>query len=177
MNHLPIYLVKLHAIKPHERHDEAHARSLAEYMKQQQTWITPVALERRTLLVMDGHHRLAAARQLGLSHIPCYLFDYGPVQVEARRAQYRVDPDEIIRRALWGELYPIKTTRHIFPVGLARCSIPLAQLQRTVEAPGQVLWEDVVPWELSEGRESSGHQMDELNAPQLLLKVADGVCA
>lgn len=124
-----VYLVVLHAIRPNERYDEAHAYALATQIERMQVWTTPIALERHTLAVMDGHHRLAAAKYLGLTYIPCLLLDYSLVSVEASRAHFRVDPDEIIRRAVQYDLYPPKTTRHIFPAISFECCVSLIHLR------------------------------------------------
>lgn len=92
-------------------------------------WTMPIAIEETSYAVMDGHHRLAAAKELGLSVVPCLLLSYDQISVESRRADFEVTPQEIVRRALARNLYPPKTTRHILPNAPTNCFIPLAELR------------------------------------------------
>jgi hypothetical protein len=131
-----IHLVRLEQIRPNEQHYPEHALFLADTILREQLWRIPVALERHSLAVMDGHHRLEAARRLKLALVPCLLLDYAQVEVSATRQGYVVTPQEILRRARSGELYPPKTTRHSFKSPPPTCSISLSFL--TQAAPGVI---------------------------------------
>lgn len=61
-----------------ERLGEVAARVLADG-----GWKTPILVERRTLVVMDGHHRREFALRHGLMLVPCLLLDYADVALEA----------------------------------------------------------------------------------------------
>lgn len=126
---LPIHFVHVKHIRPNECHYPKHAMTLADAILREQLWRIPIALERTSLAVMDGHHRLQAARQLRLKYVPCLLLDYDYVEVGATRRGYRVNPYEIVRRARVVDLYPPKTTRHRFPSPLPICNISVALLQ------------------------------------------------
>lgn len=127
-----IHFVRLDQIRPNEQHYPEHALFLAHTILREQLWRVPVALERHSLAVMDGHHRLEAARRLKLAFVPCLLLDYAQVEVSATRQGYVVTPQEILRRATSGELYPPKTTRHNFPAPLPSCNISLSLLTQAV---------------------------------------------
>jgi hypothetical protein len=127
---VPVHFVRADAILPNEGHDPEHAASLAETIRREQLWRIPIALERNSLAVMDGHHRLQAALQLKLTHVPCLLLDYGDVEVTATREGYVVTPQEIVRRAKAQYLYPPKTTRHRFPSALPTCNVSVWLLRR-----------------------------------------------
>jgi hypothetical protein len=126
---LPIDFVPVEQIRPNECHYPDHAVTLADTILREQLWRIPIALERTSLAVMDGHHRLEAARRLRLKYVPCLLLDYDSVEVDATRHGYLVNPDEIMRRARSGELYPPKTTRHRFPSPFPICNISMLLLQ------------------------------------------------
>jgi hypothetical protein len=126
---LPIHFVRIDLIRPNKRHHPEHAAALADTIMREQLWRIPITLERNSLAVMDGHHRFEAARRLKLSHVPCLLLDYEQVEVIATRQGYIVTPQEIVRRARTGDLYPPKTTRHRFPSPLPVCNISLWLLQ------------------------------------------------
>ncbi|SEP50523.1 ParB-like nuclease domain-containing protein [Methylobacterium sp. ap11] len=93
----------------------------------EQAWTQPICVERDTLAVLDGHHRLAAAIQLGLARVPVRLYAYATVPLASWRPGIVPTRGEVLRRALAGHLYPPKTTRHRFapepPI-----SVALAQL-------------------------------------------------
>ena len=78
-------------------------------------WTDPIRIECSTNVVMDGHHRLAAAASLSLACVPCAEYSYGEVDVTSRRENYIVDPSSIRSRALAANPYPSKTTKHTFP--------------------------------------------------------------
>jgi ParB-like chromosome segregation protein Spo0J len=133
MPHIPhdtsiIELIPIERILPNEEHDEARLLEVLDSMTRSGRWTVPIVLERASLAVMDGHHRLAAARRLSLPRVPCVLLDYAQVDVQARRPEFRVDAAHIVARSLARNLYPPKTTRHIFLQPLPACSIEIATL-------------------------------------------------
>ena len=123
-----VELIATDRILPNEQHDEARLFEVLESIERAGRWTSPIALERTSLAVMDGHHRLAAAKRLSLPLVPCVLLDYGQVGVQTRRPEFYVDAAQIVARSLARMLYPPKTTRHIFPRPLPLCSIELAVL-------------------------------------------------
>lgn len=132
---LPIHFVRIDLIQPNECHHAEHAAALADTIMREQLWRIPITLERNSLAVMDGHHRFEAARRLKLKYVPCLLLDYDRVEVSASRQGYIVTPQEIVRRARTGDLYPPKTTRHRFPSPLPACNISLWLLADQTASP------------------------------------------
>ncbi len=132
----PIHFVLVNQIRPNECHYPNRAMALADTILRQQLWRIPIALERTSLAIMDGHHRLQAACQLRLKYVPCLLLDYDYVKVSATRHGYHVNPHEIVRPARAGDLYPPKTTRHQFPSPLPICniSVPLLHDQTSLQS-------------------------------------------
>ncbi|SOF01386.1 ParB-like nuclease domain-containing protein [Burkholderia sp. OK233] len=125
----PIRLISIELILPNEQYIEARVLEVIESISSSDRWTTPIVLEHRSLAVMDGHHRLAAAKRLKLSRVPCVMLDYTQVTVEARRVGYSVDGEEIVKRARTRMLYPPKTTRHIFAHALPACDLDLSILK------------------------------------------------
>jgi L-serine kinase (ADP) len=125
---LPVHLIPIGRIRPSELHYPQHAAALAGTIRDERIWRIPVTLECRSLAVMDGHHRLAAARLLKLKFVPCVLLDYSQAEVSATRARYLVTPQEIVRRAQTEDLYPPKTTCHRFSSPLPTCNLSLSLL-------------------------------------------------
>lgn len=87
-------------------------------------------------IVLDGHHRLEAARtKLGLINVPVRIIDYENdvlVAVEAWRESERVEKHDVLRAALIGPNMPIKTSRHTFGFPTEPCNVSLTALR----APG-----------------------------------------
>ncbi|ALK32772.1 ParB N-terminal domain-containing protein [Burkholderia plantarii] len=125
---LPLRFLDPARLLPHELHDPVHAAALADSMRESGIWRVPIVVERGSLTVMDGHHRLAAALALRVARIPALLLDYDTVPVSATRDGYEVTPAAIVARARAGELYPVKTTRHRFAAPLPACHVSLRLL-------------------------------------------------
>jgi hypothetical protein len=119
-------------------------------------WTEPVCIDKDSRVVMDGHHRLAAARVLCLAFIPVSLFSYEDVRVSARIDGYEVSPVEILRRGLTRNPYPPKTTRHVFPARREKCSVSLDKLRAESGFEQRVSWvwngKDVRPVQKAETR-------------------------
>ncbi len=116
-------LIDPHLLNPHEKIDPFRAFLLLAKIAMDGKFIVPILIDVRSNTILDGHHRHWAAKVLGLKRIPCWPVDYlrdGSVLVSPRRARISVGKEEIIKRALEGNVYPYKTTRHNYIVPQAR---------------------------------------------------------
>jgi hypothetical protein len=93
----------------------ARVEWLADKIQSEGFWTVPIKVERNLCLVMDGQHRMEAAKKLGLRVVPAVELDYADVEVWSLREGYEVKPELIVQRALSGEIYPYKTAKHKFP--------------------------------------------------------------
>ncbi|MGI3777869.1 MAG: ParB N-terminal domain-containing protein [Janthinobacterium lividum] len=123
---------------PHEEHDEHRALRLARHIRRVGVWTAPLVVERDSLVVMDGHHRLRAAQALGLLVLPAVLLSYedGEVTLEAWRAGEHWSPAAVLSSGRSGRLLPRKTTRHLFQPAIGAVAIPLAWLAGKEARPG-----------------------------------------
>lgn len=104
---------------------------LVEKIRREGVWDKPIAIDARHNLVMDGQHRMEAARALRLRRVPAVRFRYSEVRIwSLRPKQYGFDWREVTRRARSGDIYPYKTVKHAFPRALPRCELSLAELRR-----------------------------------------------
>ena len=115
------------ALRPTEESIPDRIREVIALIVAQQAWTQPVCVERDSLALLDGHHRRAAALQLGFARIPVYLYDYAEVDIRSWRADMAPTKAEVVLRAETGRLYPHKTTRHIF-TGNAAIDVGLRDL-------------------------------------------------
>lgn len=127
MNFRSLDLLPLDRVRPTEETDPDRVAALARKIARDGFWTDPLRVEKRHAILMDGHHRLAAAGRLGLVRVPCVAYGYGEVSVESRRPEFRVDPAAVIRRGLERRPFPPKTTRHRFP-DIVGCRIALKRL-------------------------------------------------
>jgi L-serine kinase (ADP) len=127
----PARLVRLDDLRPTEAHYRELARALAARIERARVWTTPLWVEENVLLVMDGHHRLAAARRLGLVHLPCVVLGYDNPRLELSTwdPERKICADDIVNAALSGKLLPQKTTRHRLTPAPRPVAIPLSALR------------------------------------------------
>ena len=105
--------VKVKLLKPHERTDRNNLKKIhAEVTKAKAVY--PLLVDKDTLVVLDGHHRLATLRKLRVDEAPVMLVDYfsDDINVGSWRRGKKVTKEEVIRRGLSGKLFSPKTSRH-----------------------------------------------------------------
>ncbi len=128
-NNFTIELVSVSSLKHIERFSAKRARWLANKIKKEGVWKVPVALDHEHNLVLDGQHRMEAAKILGLSHVPAIRYNYAELDVRSLRKDHFFNWKIVSERALRGDVYPYKTVKHDFPDGgIPLCHLPLAEL-------------------------------------------------
>ena len=120
-------LLPVRLLRPTEETIPARVREVVAMILAEQAWTQPICIEGTVHALLDGHHRLAAARELGLVRVPVHVFDYDEVELLSWRPEVAPTRAEVLARAVSGRLYPHKTTRHVFPPRPAR-PVPLASL-------------------------------------------------
>ncbi|MBU1091313.1 ParB N-terminal domain-containing protein [Patescibacteria group bacterium] len=107
-------IIEISSLLPHEEIDLDHFPKLLEEVKKNK-FVVPVVADKKTLVILDGHHRFTIMKTLGFKVMPAYLVNYNDtnIKVTPRRKEYVVTKKEIIQRGLTGNLYPYKTTKHI----------------------------------------------------------------
>lgn len=126
-------LVEASRLKPHER-------SIPELLKETTAAIqadgfvrSPILVEDRHHIILDGHHRYEALLALGCTRIPVYLVDYDQedIRVETWPGAVldHVTKEEIVETVLAGERFPPKTTRHVLKRPLPDAPVKLEELR------------------------------------------------
>lgn len=118
-------------ILPTEEHDPAHAAALAQQIAALQLWTVPVLVLQEAPVLLDGHHRLAAARRLGLLRVPAYLLAKDDPRLSLRGWRPGEAPTmaDVLAHATRGTLFPPKTTRFEVAVPRPETQIPLTLLR------------------------------------------------
>ncbi len=109
-----VCLVPVQLLREHESTFDRKVREVRTSLRSCGVLRRPIVVDLRTMVVLDGHHRLNAVRSLGLRRIPVLLVDYESEDVEVfpRRDEIVVSKSRVIRAAVNGRTYPPKTTRH-----------------------------------------------------------------
>lgn len=112
--------VSLALLREHEQIESERLRQIREEIQREGRLRHPILVDKNSGVILDGHHRFRAYKELGFETILCVLVDYQSdiVSVRSRRPEITVSKAEIIRRALDGKLFPPKTTQHILHVKL-----------------------------------------------------------
>lgn len=78
----------------------------------------PIAVDRSTYIILDGHHRLHALKRLGCKRIPAILVDYHSPEIEVVpwREGEVITKEMIIHTALSGKRMAPKTSKHMIRV-------------------------------------------------------------
>ncbi|MPY23016.1 hypothetical protein FM037_04800 [Shewanella psychropiezotolerans] len=120
INQVFIKLVKLSDLKPSEEFCEKHVESLVHKIQHQQKWSHPILVEINSNVILDGHHRFAAAKVLNFSRIPCFLVDYNnpEIHVSCWNTGKELNKSEILQKSSQGILLEKKSTRHYFNINM-----------------------------------------------------------
>lgn len=102
---------------PHEDISILRALYIATQILMRGAFTKPILVDRKSRVVIDGHHRRWVAQKLGLKKIPCCLIDYledTSILIYSRRKKITVGKEFVIKNAINGRLYLRKTTRHVY---------------------------------------------------------------
>ncbi|MEM1712449.1 MAG: ParB N-terminal domain-containing protein [Acidilobaceae archaeon] len=91
----------------------------------------PILVDKDTLIILDGHHRVEALRRLGYKLVPALLVDYDSdcISVSSWREGVYVTKDLVREHGLTGNLLPPKTSRHKVCFDIPRVDIQLSMLR------------------------------------------------
>lgn len=133
---LPLSLPLISAIdiallKPHEAFDPVHVNNLVRIINFDNVWTSFVLIDLSRFIILDGHHRFAAAKLLGLRRVPCFCVDYDDdsVIVESWRADLQVTKGDVVHAAVTNSLMEIKTSKHSLNVTMPVCQFALEELR------------------------------------------------
>lgn len=97
-------------------HCSGRAKSLSKKIEDDGYWKYPIIIDPNISFVIDGHHRLEAAKYLGLYEIPCIAIPYDDNRLEyvLWNGGERVNSELIIHSVKSGKLMPFKSVKCIF---------------------------------------------------------------
>ena len=75
----------------------------------------PICIDKKTCIILDGHHRLQVLKRIGCKKIPVVVVDYHSpkIKVIPWREGETITKEKIIDTALSGGRMPSKTSKHM----------------------------------------------------------------
>ena len=112
-----VVMVEVDWLKPHEQIKSKARDKLLDMTKRWGGFTKPVLVDSLTGSLLDGHHRLSVAQELGLSKIPAICLDYLSSEDITLELWPNTDLESItksmvIQMCESGDLFPPKTTKH-----------------------------------------------------------------
>lgn len=125
-----IKLIAIARLKPHEEIIPENLEKVKNKIHKNGYLINPVIVDRKSLVILDGHHRVKALELLDYKKIPAYLVDYydKKIKVLQRRSEIPISKKIVMEKALSGEVFPCKTTKHLIPRRPMRLNVSLKKL-------------------------------------------------
>ena len=112
-----VVMVEVNWLKPHEQIKSKARDKLLDMTKRWGGFTKPVLVDSVTGSLLDGHHRLSVAQELGLSKIPAICLDYlssADITLELwpNTGFDSITKSMVIQMCESGDLFPPKTTKH-----------------------------------------------------------------
>ncbi len=113
-----VCLVDLETLKEHEQIRPEYLEQLKDEILSDGILKMPIAVDKTTYIILDGHHRLHALKKIGCKRIPVIPFDYQSPEIEVvpHRDGETVTKEMVIQTALAGRRMPPKTSKHMIMV-------------------------------------------------------------
>jgi hypothetical protein len=108
-------LVPITELRTHELAEPDRVRRVVKQIRSTGTVRTAIAVDSKTMVVLDGVHRLTALAQLGARKAPAWLLDYvdDEIVVFSKGGRSRVPKEAVLRAATKGPKMAPKSTRHM----------------------------------------------------------------
>jgi len=113
-----VCLLELVVLKEHEQIRPEYLEQLKDEILSDGILKMPIAVDKTTYIILDGHHRLHALKKIGCKRIPVILFDYQSPEIEVvpHRDGESVTKEMVIQTALAGRRMPPKTSKHMIMI-------------------------------------------------------------
>ena len=128
-----VIIAELKVLKEHEEIIENNLNTRIKKIKNR-GFYKPIIADNQTNVILDGHHKWNAAKELGLSKVPTIFVDYlndSGVQVDVwpECDKDSITKEEVIEMGLSEYVFPPKTSKHSFDFEIPSLSISLEKLR------------------------------------------------
>jgi hypothetical protein len=110
-----IELCAISELLPHEECEQDRLEALLDLIVKDGVLKKPIAVDKGTRVILDGHHRFEALKCMGCKYIPCVMFNYKSplILVKSFRDGKNIPKEQVLKAGLSGKLFPPKTTKHL----------------------------------------------------------------
>ncbi len=122
-------VMDINLLKAHEEVDKNHVQEIKEALLKDGVQIEPILVENKYNIILDGHHRVEALKDLGYSKVVVYFVDYENVNLESWNPNTKIEKEDVITKALRQEKFPPRTTKHTLSEKVKNASVKLIQLK------------------------------------------------
>lgn len=136
---LELRLVRLDELIEHEEIDPLHLERLMAEIVSDGYLKKSLAVDHKTMVILDGHHRYNILKRLGCKRVPVSIFDYDSeyIVVETGDRGIPVSKDVVRSAGLSGKKLPSKSSRHM--VITDGGPVHISELEIDVYAPLETL--------------------------------------
>jgi hypothetical protein len=108
-----VNLVDIELLNPHEKVIEKKKTSLLKFIKSYDDYyiISSIVCCHKSMLIIDGHHRHCALKELGFKKVPVTLIDYSHKSIITGKLN-SIDKEHIIKMGRSNELMEPKSKEH-----------------------------------------------------------------
>jgi L-serine kinase (ADP) len=137
-------LVPIRDLKTHEAAEPDRVRRVMRQMRSAGVVKKAIIIDSKSMVVLDGVHRLSALQMLGAVRVPAWLIDYSDegVVVLSKDRKSQIPKEEVVRAATLGPKLPPKTTRHMVK-GKDGALVHISRLEGDVSIPLSTLRQPV----------------------------------
>lgn len=110
-----VVFFKIEELKEHEEIRPDYLEALKNEILADGILKMPICIDKKTCIILDGHHRLQALKKIGCKKIPVVMVDYQSpaIKVIPWREGEMITKEKIIDTALSGKRMPSKTSKHM----------------------------------------------------------------
>jgi len=113
--HEKVIFLDIEALKEHEEIRPDYLEILKSEILSDGILKMPICVDKKTCIILDGHHRLHALKRIGCTKIPVVMVDYHSPEIKVIpwREGETITKEKIIDTALSGKRMPSKTSKHM----------------------------------------------------------------
>ncbi|MAK40793.1 MAG: hypothetical protein CL993_03590 [Euryarchaeota archaeon] len=130
---MKVDLVPVELLRPHEQTIDKKVNELEKMTHRWGAYVLPLVVDKRTGVILDGHHRHQVALRLDLLSLPCVCVDYladDTIELEVwpNSSIDNLSKEDVINAGLSDTLFPPKTSRHRLSDHLPPIAMPISRL-------------------------------------------------
>lgn len=110
-----VVFFEIEELKEHEEIRPDYLEALKNEIQSDGILKMPICIDKKTCIILDGHHRLQALKRIGCKKIPVVMVDYQSPEIKVIpwREGETITKEKIIDTALSGGRMRSKTSKHM----------------------------------------------------------------